>query len=181
MWRLSGARAAWLAAGLALLLAPAVRERIGWAGYLARERLAEVERPAVLAGMRVEEPERDFLRWLDDLHAAIAQADGGAGAVMFGQDAMMIVPDRSGGGIGPYYVTWGGLIPAEAQRERWGWILAKRPAVLAHRMKSEVLDRFVKNERYTRAGRYDGADLDVYVPEEWVGRFVWPDTGEAAR
>lgn len=174
LWRWTRVPSWALAAGLALLLVPAVLENRGWAGYVLKQPGVVMERPAALAGMKVGAEEAVFYEWLDDVHAEIEQVAPGRGVVLFGDDAIMLVPARTRANPGPYHVSWFPAMPSAEQRMRWNWILQHRPAIIAHRFETEKLAGFVTNERYYLAASYPEAEVEVFVPLEWREEFVAP-------
>jgi hypothetical protein len=133
-----------------------------------------MERPAVLAGMKVSEAEADFYVWLDDVHAEIERVAPGRGVVLFGDDAMMLVPARTRVNPGPYHVSWFPAMPREEQRLRWSWIMEQRPALMLRNFETEKLEGFVANERYYPAASYPAAEVEIFVPVEWRGEFAPP-------
>lgn len=172
--RCSGAPPRAVAAGVAVLLAPALWAKGGWAlGTLGQPGVV-LERPSVLAGMKVGAVEAEFYAWLDDVHGAVAKGGGDRRIVLFGIDAMILVMARDRENPGPYYVTWWPAIPAEEQRLRWRWLTDRRPAIITHNYAVEKLGRFFSNEGYYHAGSCPEAGVDLFAPEEWRDTFVPP-------
>lgn len=163
-----------VAAGLGLLLTPAVLENRGWAGYVLREPGVVLERPAVLAGIKMGALEADFCMWLDDVHAEIERMAPGRGVALFGDDAFLVVPARTLRNPGPYHVSWFPAMPPEEQRFRWSWILENRPALLVHIKTTNPVASFAENEGYYSAAGYAAARVEVFVPVEWRGKISLP-------
>lgn len=174
IWRWSGVKAWAVAVAIGVLLVPAIEYQAKLRHNTLHQPLQDIVTPSLLAGMRVKSEEAEFLRDFGDFFARVRAVRPDTSVTLFGIDAFMLCLAPNLDNPGPYYVTWGGLIPKGEIKLRWMRILATRPLIVEHHYGQSDLRKFVANENYVRVWSREAQDLQIFAPREWADLVATP-------
>jgi hypothetical protein len=172
LWRLAGVPTGAMAVALGLILIPVARNHLGWTKYMLRQPAEELVQPPLLAGMRVEPAQVEFWAELEAIFARWERVRPEGGAVLFGKDALWLTLAHNRDNPGPYFVTWQGLIPAEARGERWSWILSQRPLLVVEPDMEKRLGFFRSKQGYVEVAVLRKRGLRFWAPQEWAAQMI---------
>jgi hypothetical protein len=168
-WHWSGWPAGRMAAVLAVLLLPSLYLKARAIGPALDRPLVTLTEPAVLRGMRVAPEQARFFGQVARVLALAEQIRPGYPAAMIGDNPLYLCLARNQENPVPYYVTWRGLAPPEANTQRWAYIHRVRPLLILQKTRWEAVDEFYRRADYVPVFYDQGEALELALPREMAG------------
>jgi len=165
-WRWSGWPASVMTAVMVLAFLPAVYMKAHSARRSLARPLVELEKPAVLRGIRVLPEQARRLGQLSDLLDRIAHHDPTIPSALIGNDAMYLCFMSNRVNPSPYFVTWAGLTDPSLEEIRWKNIRRLRPLIYFHKANWEEVGQFYRGSRYVPLLYLPDEALEIAVPQE---------------
>lgn len=165
-WRWSGWPAGRLAALFAVLLLPSAYLKARAIGPALNRPLVTLAEPAMLRGMRVAPEQAKFFGEVARTLALAGKIRPGFPVAMIGDNPLYLCLADNQDNPVPYYVTWRGLAPPEANTQRWAYIHRVRPVMILQKARWEAVDEFYRSAGYVPVFYDQGEALEIAVPRE---------------
>lgn len=165
-WRWSGWPVTRMAFLFAVLLLPSVYFKARAIGPALNRPLVTLVEPAMLRGMRVVPEQAKLFGEVARTLALAERFRPGIPAAMIGDNPLYLCLAGNRENPVPYYVTWRGLAPPEANAQRWAYIHRVRPVMMLQKARWEAVDGFYRNAGYVPVFFDQTEALEIAWPQE---------------